>query len=103
MPTETKKPPVPPLKAASLQYDREADAAPRLTARGRGQVAEKILSIAKEHNVPIRSDIDLIEILERVEIGTEIPLEVYAVVAEIFAWLYKANQPDASPGKPSPQ
>ncbi len=111
MPTDSKTPPAQPpqkatpeapLKAAALQYDREADAAPRLTARGRGQVAEKILALAKEHDIPVRADADLIEILERVEIGTEIPLEVYAVVAEIFAWLYKTNQTGTAPSAQAP-
>lgn len=82
-------------KAAALTYDREKDAAPRLSAKGRGQVAARIVEIAKQHNIPIQRDADLIEILEKVDIDSEIPLEVYAVVAEIFAYLYKVNQQKA--------
>jgi flagellar biosynthesis protein len=82
----------PPTKAASLQYDREKSAAPRLTAKGRGLVAERILAIAEENNIPVHRDADLIEILEKTELDTEIPLEVYAVVAEIFAYIFKVNQ-----------
>ena len=97
MPTTPPPPPSsPPLKAAALAYERESDEAPRLTARSRGAVADKILEIARAHNVPIRSDVDLVEILEKVEIGSEIPLEVYAVVAEIFAYIYKVNQSKAA-------
>lgn len=80
-----------PTKAAALQYDKEKSSAPRLTARGRGLVAEKIIAMAEENNIPMYQDRDLIEILEKTEIDTEIPLEVYAVVAEIFAFIYKVN------------
>lgn len=85
-------PPRSPTKAATLKYDRESSAAPRLTAKGHGLVAQKIIAIAEEHNIPIHQDADLIEILEKTEIDTEIPLEVYALVAEIFAFIYKLNQ-----------
>lgn len=89
MPTQ----PQPPLKkAAALAYNKEKDAAPRLTAKGRGAVAERILEVAQASGIPIQTDADLVEILEKVEIDSEIPLEVYAVVAEIFSYLYKANQ-----------
>lgn len=89
-PTDTK--PYGPTKAAALQYDREKSSAPRLTARGRGLVAEKIIAMAEENNIPLYRDRDLIEILDKTEIDTEIPLEVYAVVAEIFAFIYQANK-----------
>lgn len=90
-------PPKPPqTKAAALRYNKDSDAAPILTAKGRGQVAEKIIEVARAHNIPLRSDADLVEILEKVEIDQEIPLEVYTVVAEIFSYLYKANQRKAA-------
>jgi flagellar biosynthesis protein len=87
MPTYT-----PPPKAAALSYDKDKSAAPKMTAKGRGRVAEAIIAAAKEHNIPIHSDADLMEILDKVELDTEIPLEVYAIVAEIFAYVYKTNQ-----------
>ena len=83
--------PPPKPKAAALRYDKEKEAAPRLVARGQGPVAEKILELARQHDIPIRSDADLMAILETVEIDQEIPLSVYAAVAEIFAYLYQAN------------
>ena len=89
-PTDPKPPRI--FKAATLQYDKEKGAAPKLTSKGRGQVAERILAIAEEHGIPVHQDADLIEILEKTEIDTEIPLEVYAIVAEIFAYIYKVNQ-----------
>ncbi|MFZ2620243.1 MAG: EscU/YscU/HrcU family type III secretion system export apparatus switch protein [Alphaproteobacteria bacterium] len=81
-----------PKKAAALSYDRANSAAPKLSAKGRGDVAERIIEVAKAHNIPIHEDADLIEILEKVELEQEIPLEIYAVVAEIFAYIYKANK-----------
>lgn len=92
MPNQNDRPAPPVLKAATLQYDKEKGAAPKLTSRGRGLVAEKILAIAEEHGIPVHQDADLIEILEKTELDTEIPLEVYAIVAEIFAYIYKVNQ-----------
>lgn len=87
-------------KAAALEYDKGKSGAPRLTAKGQGLVAEKILEVAHAHNIPIHRDADLVEILQKVELETEIPVEVYAVVAEIFAYLYKMNQKKA-PGTPA--
>lgn len=78
-------------KAAALAYDKQSDAAPKLTAKGRGQVAEKIITVAKEHGIPVEKDADLVEILDKVEIDSEIPIEVYSVVADIFAYIYKVN------------
>ena len=89
MPTEDQRNP---SKAAALQYDRETQTAPKLTAKGKGRVAERILEVARENNIPVHKDADLIEILDKVELEAEIPLEVYAVVAEIFSYLYKKNQ-----------
>jgi flagellar biosynthesis protein len=88
------QPPLPqkPLKAAALQYTDGQSAAPKLVAKGTGQIAEKIIELAKAHGIPFHEDADLVEILEKIEIDTEIPLEVYAIVAEIFAYLYRTNQ-----------
>ncbi len=79
-------------KAAALKYDKENAAAPKLTAKGRGMVAEKIIALAEAEGIPLYRDPDLIEILDKTELDTEIPLEVYAIVAEIFAYVYKVNQ-----------
>ncbi len=87
---------LPVTKAAALAYDKEQSAAPKLTAKGKGELAERIIALAQSHNIPIHRDADLIEILEKVELDTEIPLEVYAIVAEIFAYIYKVNQKQAA-------
>jgi flagellar biosynthesis protein len=79
-------------KAAALSYQHGQDAAPKLSAKGKGVIAEKIIALAQEHHIPLHQDADLVEILDKVELEQEIPLEVYAVVAEIFAYIYKVNQ-----------
>jgi len=78
-------------KAAALAYDQARDEAPRVVAKGAGSLAEKIIEVARQHNIPIREDPDLIEVLMRVDIQQEIPPELYRVVAEILAFLYRLN------------
>jgi len=54
-------------------------------------IANKIISLAREHEIPIKEDPDLIEILSKVEIDQEIPPNLYKAVAEIFSFLYKVT------------
>jgi flagellar biosynthesis protein len=77
--------------AAAIKYDPDKDAAPRLTAKGKGYVADKIIELAKKHDIPIKSDPGLVEILNRLDIDEQIPLEVYRAVAEILAFVYSLN------------
>ena len=76
-------------KAVALGYNRSQDNAPKVLASGAGEVANKIISLAKEHDIPIKEDPDLIEILSKVEVDQEIPPNLYKAVAEIFSFLYK--------------
>ena len=76
-------------KAVALGYNRSQDNAPKVLASGAGEIANKIISLAKEHDIPIKEDPDLIEILSKVEIDQEIPPNLYKAVAEIFSFLYK--------------
>jgi flagellar biosynthesis protein len=78
-------------KAVALKYERGKDAAPRVTAKGRGAVADKILALAKEHKIPIEKDSTLIEALYRLDINEGIPEELYQVVAELLAFIYRMN------------
>lgn len=82
----------PQKKAVALKYDREQDHAPKVVGKGAGQVAEKIIALAKEHGIPIQQDSDLVEILSRLNLNQEIPPETYVLVAEILAFIYRANQ-----------
>ena len=75
----------PPL-AVALHYT--GNGAPRIVAKGGGQVAERIVQTAREHNVPLQEDAALASALARLELGREIPRELYVAVAHVlaFAW-----------------
>ncbi len=72
--------------AIALEYD--GDNAPQITAKGSGSVAERIIEIARQNNVSLHEDRDLIEILAQLELGDEIPESVYRAVAEVIAFIY---------------
>lgn len=78
--------------AAAIRYDAATADAPRLAAKGRGAVAEKIIEIARRHDIPVREDRALVEILSRLDIDRQIPPELYRAVAEILAFVYSANE-----------
>lgn len=78
-------------KAVALKYDRSKDGAPKVTAKGKGLVAQKIIDLALEHDIPVKDDPDLIEVLTTLEINQEIPSEVYVAVAELLAFVYSMN------------
>jgi flagellar biosynthesis protein len=78
-------------KAVALKYDREKDAAPRVTAKGTGLIAEKILELAEKEGVPITEDPDLATALAQLDFYDEIPPELYRAVAEILAFAYRIN------------
>jgi flagellar biosynthesis protein len=75
----------PPL-AVALHYS--GSGAPRVVAKGGGQVADRIIETAREHNVPLQEDAALASALARLELGREIPRELYVAVAHVlaFAW-----------------
>ena len=79
-------------KAVALGYNRSKDNAPRVLASGAGEIANRIIELAKEHDIPIKEDPDLIEILSKVEVDQEIPPNLYKAVAEIFSFLYKITK-----------
>lgn len=78
-------------KALALRYKRGVDSAPKMTAKGRGALADKILAVARENNIPIKQDKALLDALYRLEINEEIPDELYRVVAEVLAFIYRMN------------
>jgi len=81
-----------PKKAVALRYDKEKEAAPAVIGKGQGLMAEKILELAREHNIPVHEDSDLAEILSRLDLQAEIPPETYVVVAELLAFIYRTNE-----------
>jgi flagellar biosynthesis protein len=78
-------------KAVALKYDRKKDNAPRVIAKGRGEIAKKIIEVAQAHNLPLYEDKNLIQILEALDLETEIPPELYRAVAEVLAFIYRLN------------
>lgn len=81
----------PKTSAVALKYDRQKDPAPRVVAKGKGTIAEQIIRVAMENGITIREDANLVEILEKLDIDSIIPLEAYTAVAEILNYVYKAN------------
>ena len=79
-------------KAVALQYDKKANNAPKVTAKGKGEVADNIIKIAKKHNIPIQKDKDLVEMLSKIELDKEIPPNLYKAVAEVFSFIYKHSK-----------
>jgi flagellar biosynthesis protein len=82
--------------AAALAYDPLGDQPPEVIATGRGLIAEQITALAREHNIPMHQDAGLVEALSRLEIGSVIPRELYAVVAEVLAFVYAVDAEAAS-------
>ena len=80
------------IQAAALQYDQGKHEAPMMIAKGSGAVAEKIIALAKEQDIPLQRDPELLQILMKLEINQEIPENVFHAVAEILAMVYKANR-----------
>lgn len=72
--------------AIALQYD-PGDAAPKILATGKGHIAEKIIEEAKEHDVPLYQDNKLADTLSKLEVGDQIPPELYEVVAQILVFV----------------
>ncbi len=81
-------------KAAALKYDIEEDNAPRVVANAKGDIAQKIIETAQEHNIPIRENQDLVDILVQLNIGEEIPPKLYEVIAEILSFIYRLENRD---------
>ena len=77
--------------AAALKYEQGSGAAPRVVAKGKGEVARKIVEMAEASGIPIRKDADLAGLLSAIELDDEIPLEAFAAVAEILGFIYRAN------------
>lgn len=72
--------------AAALSYE-QGEEAPNITALGKGEVAERIIKTAKENNVPVFENSGLVDALLQLDIGEQIPPELYGVVAEILVFI----------------
>ncbi|MHC4871406.1 MAG: EscU/YscU/HrcU family type III secretion system export apparatus switch protein [Planctomycetota bacterium] len=77
--------------AVALRYNEDKEQAPRVIAKGSGNIADKIIEIAEKQNIPVREDPDLIETLSQLDLGDVIPGDLYPAVAELLAFIYRTN------------
>lgn len=75
----------------ALRYELE-DEAPKIIAKGKGYIADKILQQAEEHNIPIYEDPTLVQLLGKLNINDKIPEQLYEIVAEVFAFIYQLDR-----------
>lgn len=74
-------------EAAALRYSPDNNGAPEIVALGKGDIAEKIIEKAKENNVPLYEDEELAHTLSFLDIGAEIPRELYEIVAKVLVFV----------------
>ncbi|MEX2462187.1 MAG: FlhB-like flagellar biosynthesis protein [Paenibacillaceae bacterium] len=79
-------------KAVALKYASDKQQAPIVIAKGKGEVAERIMQKAKEFGIPLQEDASLVEVLSKLELNQEIPAELYQLVAEILSFIYRSDQ-----------
>ena len=79
-------------KAVALTYDNKKQRAPKVVAKGKGYIADKIIDIARQHDIPLYTDRNLVQVLEALDLETEIPPELFQAVAEILAFIYRLNK-----------
>lgn len=79
-------------EVVALSYKRNLENAPVVIAKGKGDIAENIIKIAKENHIPIQEDPSLVSLLGQLEINESIPEELYQAVAEVFAFIYQVDQ-----------
>ncbi len=82
--------------AIALKYDKDKDSAPRVIAKGMRIKAEKIREIARQYNIPIMKNIPLANALYRIDVGQEVPEELYDAVAEVLNFVYALQQEQAA-------
>lgn len=79
-------------RAVALKYEPQSNQAPRITAKGQGVIAERILALAEEHQIHVHESPELLEVLIRLELGDEIPEALYRAIAEVIAFAYRLNE-----------
>ena len=78
-------------QAVALEYD-EASSAPVVTAKGEGFIARRIVEVAQAADVPVVEDAALVSALLSLELGQEIPVELYEAVARVLSWIYRLEK-----------
>lgn len=86
-PTEQKR-----KQAVALRYQAGVMEAPSVIAKGKGFIADNIIKQAQDHRIPIQEDPSLVEVLGKLDLNQQIPPELYQVVAEILAFVYRLDK-----------
>lgn len=79
-------------RAVALSYDDQKMPAPVVVAKGKGDIAQRIVEQAKKHDIPIQEDPSLVELLSQINLNQQIPEELFKVVAEVFAFIYRLDR-----------
>lgn len=93
----TNKPDFRPQNAVALAY-LAGEPAPKVLAKGRGLIAEEIITRAKEHGIFVHESPELVALLTQVDLDTRIPPQLYVAVAELLAWLYQVERKGVATG-----
>ena len=76
------------LQAIAIKYDSEQKKAPTIVASGRGKIAKQILTLAEENKIPMMEDPKLSKLLSALKIKSEIPANLFKIVAEVLAFIF---------------
>lgn len=88
-------------KAVALKYDERQSAAPVVVASGMGHLAEKMVEIANENDVPVYEDNSLATVLTQLDLGTAIPEELYQAIVDIYTYFLKYTPKHSAAGEAS--
>lgn len=80
------------LKVAALKYDKDKDNAPKVVAAGTGYVAQKILEVALQNGITVYHDDSAATLLTKLDVGQEIPPELYQIVVDVYMELMKVSE-----------
>ena len=90
---EKDKKAAPPKRAAvAMRYDVDRDKAPMILATGRGPIAEEIIRVAEDNKIPLYEDTELAALLSKIELDSEVPPELYVLVAEVLFFVYQLDR-----------
>ena len=92
VPAREKTTPTERKTAVALRYDVDRDKAPLIIATGRGPMADEILRIAEDNRIPLYEDPELAKLLSKLVLDTDIPAELYTLVAEVLFFVYKLDR-----------
>lgn len=79
-------------RAVALRYRQDQDHAPKIIAIGRGEIARRIIKEAMERGIPLYEDPELVNLLSKLPLGSEIPPELYRAVAEVLVFIYQLDR-----------